>query len=257
MRLVKVNTSIALLFTLLFVVVSGLSSYGQNIPDRPSPPRLVNDFARMLQPNEAAQLEQKLVAYSDSTSTQIAIVTVSSLDGAPVQEFAAQLGYKWGVGTKENHNGVVILISKEDRKGYIATGYGVEDGLNSQRCKEIYDNIVVPNLKSGQTYRAFDESTDAMFDILAGKFVNTDAGNSKEPMSLHMILFILLIIFAFIFIMSKRADQTQISRRGYFDNGPWIGGGGGWGGGGSSSGGGGFGGFGGGDFSGGGAGGDW
>jgi uncharacterized protein len=145
----------------------------------------------MLQPNEVAQLEQKLVAYSDSTSTQIAIVTIVSLDGAPVQEYAAQLGYKWGVGTKENHNGVVILIAKEDRKGYIATGYGVEDGLNSQRCKEIYDNIVVPNLKAGNTYRAFDESTDAMFEILAGKFVNTTSGDKSEPIPLALVLFIL------------------------------------------------------------------
>jgi len=257
MRLAKGKKRIALLFTLLFVVVSTLSSYGQNIPERPSPPRLVNDFAGMLQRNEVEQLEQKLVAYSDSTSTQIAIVTVVSLDGAPVQEFAAQLGYKWGVGTKENHNGVVILIAKEDRMGYIATGYGVEDGLNSQRCKEIYDNIVVPNLKAGLTYRAFDESTDAMFDILAGKFVNTTSGDKSEPVSWIGVLFIVLGIFVFAYMMSKRAQQTQISRRGYYDNTPWIGGSGGWDGGGSSSGGGGFGGFGGGDFSGGGAGGSW
>ena len=255
MRLAKGKKNIALLFTLLFVVVSVLSSYGQNIPERPSPPRLVNDFAGMLQPNEVAQLEQKLVAYSDSTSTQIAIVTIVSLDGAPVQEYAAQLGYKLGVGTKENHNGVVILIAKEDRKGYIATGYGVEDGLNSQRCKEIYDNIVVPNLKAGHTYSAFDESTDAMFDILAGKFVNTNSGDKPEPISWFTVLFIVFLIFVFAYMMSKRAQQTQITRRGYYDNTPWIGGG--WGGGGSSSGGGGFGGFGGGDFSGGGAGGDW
>jgi uncharacterized protein len=257
MRLVKGNKSIAWLFALLFVVVNGLSSYGQNIPERPSPPRLVNDFAAMLQPSERDELEQKLVAYADSTSTQIAIVTVVSLDGAPVQEYAAQLGYKWGVGTKENHNGVVILIAKEDRKGYIATGYGVEDGLNSQRCKEIYDNIVVPNLKASNTYRAFDESTDAMFAILAGKFVNTTSGDTSEPIPLAFVFIFILFIFLFVLFASKNAKQTQISRRGYFDQSPWIGGGGGWGGGGSSSGGGGFGGFGGGDFSGGGAGGDW
>jgi uncharacterized protein len=133
MKSVKVNSRFRYIILLLLLVVQAGRIVAQNIPARPSPPRLVNDFADMLSPSEEQQLEQKLDAYADSTSTQIAIVTITTLEGAPVQEYAAQLGYKWGVGQKDKHNGVVILISKEDRKGFIATGYSVEDGLE-RKC---------------------------------------------------------------------------------------------------------------------------
>lgn len=227
-------------------------SNAQNIPARPSPPRLVNDFAKMLSFEENNFLEQKLVAYFDSTSTQLAIVTIESLEGAPVQEYAAQLGYKWGVGTKENHNGVVLLISKNDRKGFIATGYGVEDGLNTNVCQQIFDRYVVPNMKNGNTFKAFDDATNVMIQVLEGKFQMADK-NDEDYSLLPLILVVLFIIF--IFYISSRSKNTSISRRGYIDSSPpWFGGGG-WSSGSGS--GGGFGGFGGGDFSGGGAGGSW
>lgn len=242
-------------FILVLAFISCLlvfDSKAQNIPARPSPPRLVNDFAMMLSNEENNFLEQKLVAYFDSTSTQIAIVTIESLDGAPVQEFAAQLGYKWGVGTKENHNGVVLLISKNDRKGFIATGYGVEDGLNTNVCQQIFDKYVVPNMKSGNTFNAIDDATSIIIQVLDGKFQMSE--KSDEDFSLLPLIIIVLFII-FIFYVSSRSKNTSISRRGYVDSSPpWFGGGG-WGSG--SSGGGGFGGFGGGDFSGGGAGGSW
>lgn len=259
MTSVKANS---FFLSLLLIILPGFflnTAYGQNIPTRPDPPRLVNDFAEMLSESERVLLENKLVAYFDSTSTQIAVVTINSLEGASAADYAATLGEKWGVGTKENHNGVIILISKGDRDGYIATGYGVEDGLNNFRCQEIYDNIVIPNLKSGNYYAAFDEATDAMIDILSGKFVNTNPkGNKADKITAKDIFIILFIIIIIFIIASKFGDRsTTINRRGYNDSSPWFGGGGsGWGGGGGSSSGG-FGGFGGGGFSGGGAGGKW
>ncbi len=257
MKSAKVNSRFNAIIVLFLLLAQVGSIVAQNIPARPNPPRLVNDFADMLSPDEEQQLERKLVTYADSTSTQIAIVTITTLEGAPVQEYAAQLGYKWGVGEKDKHNGVVILISKEDRKGFIATGYGVEDGLNSNVCKQIYQTVLVPELKNGNYYAAFDATTNSIFDVLAGKFVNENpsSGDAKESVLVPLLIFV--AVFIFIIIMSRR-NQSTISRRGIFYPGgfPFIGGGSDWGGGGSDSGGG-FGGFGGGDFSGGGAGGDW
>jgi uncharacterized protein len=242
-------------FILVLAIISCslvFDANAQNIPARPSPPRLVNDFAKMLSNEENNFLEQKLVAYFDSTSTQLAVVTIETLEGSPVQEYAAQLGYKWGVGTKENHNGVVLLISKNDRKGFIATGYGVEDGLNTNVCQQIFDTYVVPNMKSGNTFKAIDDATSIMIQVLDGKFQMSE--KSDEDLSLLPLIIIVLFII-FIFYVSSRSKNTSISQRGYVDSSPpWFGGGG-WGSG--SSGGGGFGGFGGGDFSGGGAGGSW
>lgn len=244
---------------LLFALFASTLSFAQNIPERPNPPRLVNDFAGILSTDEREALEQKLVAYSDSTSTQIAIVTVQSLEGAAVEDYAATLGEKWGVGTKENHNGVVILLSIGDRKGYIATGYGVEDGLNTNVCAQIYQNILVPRLKEGNYYAAFDNATNAMFDALEGKFVNENPqSEEKKGSRFPFILFLIFLVILFIIIAKQNnGNGTSITRRGFFPMGGGLGGFGGgssWGGGRSS---GGFGGFGGGGFSGGGSGGSW
>jgi uncharacterized protein len=257
MKSVKANSRFLYIFLLLLLWAQAGKIVAQNIPTRPDPPRLVNDFADMLSPSEEQQLERKLDTYADSTSTQIAIVTIVTLDGAPVQEYAAQLGYKWGVGQKDKHNGVVILVSKEDRKGYIATGYGVEDGLNSNVCKQIYQTVLVPQLKNGNYYVAFDQTTSSIFDVLSGKFINDNPSDGGDNLNALVPILIFVAVFIFIIIMSRR-NQSTISRRGVFSPGgfPFIGGGSDWGGGGSDSGGG-FGGFGGGDFSGGGAGGDW
>ena len=87
------------LFIILFTV---LTSTAQQIPSRPLPPRLVNDFSNTLTTSQEASLERKLVAYNDTTSTQIAVVFVNDLQGTTAADFAYQLGEKWGVGTKEN-----------------------------------------------------------------------------------------------------------------------------------------------------------
>ena len=246
MKSVKDNSRFRYIILLLLLLVQAGRIVAQNIPARPDPPRLVNDFADMLSPSEEQQLEQKLDAYADSTSTQIAIVTITTLEGAPVQEYAAQLGYKWGVGQKDKHNGVVILISKQDRKGYIATGYGVEDGLNANICKQIYQTVLVPELKNGNYYAAFDATTNSIFDVLAGKFVNENPSSSDNEGSVLVPILIFIAVFIFIIIMSRR-NQSTISRRGIFYPGgfPFIGGGSDWGGSGGSDSGGGFGGFGG------------
>lgn len=248
-----------LLFLLIFLIGK---IEAQNIPSRPYPARAVNDFANLLAQDEKDRLEQKLESYIDSTSTQIIIVTVNSLEGAPVEDYAATLGDKWGVGQKSKHNGVVILVSKTDRKGYIATGYGVEDGLNTNVCKRIYQQTLVPNFRSGDFYRAFDLATDQMFNILSGKFEADSENTNGDGIPVIFIIIVAIIIILFIIRLSKGNNNKHYTRRGvsgiptfWIGNGG-SGGGGFFNGGGGSSSGGGFD-FGGGGFSGGGAGGDW
>jgi len=102
----------------VLILLSGRSA-AQEIPEKPFPPRLVNDFASILEPQEIDALEQKLVAYNDSTSTQIAVVTVTGLNGYDIADYANRLAEKWGIGTAGNDNGVIILVkpkmSESDR----------------------------------------------------------------------------------------------------------------------------------------------
>src|SRR5262245_50769893 len=121
------------LYLLAFLFLLSVPVFSQEYPEKPSPPRLVNDFAGVLSVNEKNALEGKLVAYNDSTSTQISIVTLRSLDGFPIDDYTYNLAEKWGIGQKGINNGVLVLVAVDDHKMFIATGYGMEgvmpDGL--------------------------------------------------------------------------------------------------------------------------------
>jgi len=224
-------------------------------PERPSPPRLVNDFANFLSAEERQQLENKLVAYDDSTSSQIAIVTISDLGDFDKSQYAFELAEKWGIGRKHKNNGILILASKEQRAFFIATGYGLEDVLPDAICKRIVERIVIPNFKNGNYYAGFDEATDEIIARSSGKFTNEKSEKKKGLPSWAIILMIILFIFIVSGSASNRGNGGNTISRG--GSGPVIWGGGGFGGRGSGGGGSGFGGFGGGSFGGGGAGGNW
>ena len=219
----------------------------------------------MLSPEEVISLEQKLVAESDSTSTQIAILTIEDLNGYDISSLAFKIGDAWGIGGPHQDNGVLILVSKNDHDVFIATGRGMEGPIPDVTAKKIVDNIIIPNFKKGDFYQGLDEATTAIIKLAAGEFVD-ELGDQKSngkniPASAFIIVIvIILIIISFI---NRGGRGGYISRGGWF---PWMmmggfgRGGGGFGGGGfggGGGGGGGFGGFGGGSFGGGGAGGHW
>lgn len=240
------------------------------IPNKPSPPKLVNDFTKppLLTQEQKDALERKLVAYDDSTSNQVAIVVVESLEGYSVDDYAIALGRKWGVGNKEFNNGVVILIStgggQGNRKAGIQVGYGLEGVISDLTTKAIIDNDIIPNFKEGNYYRGLDKATDDIIKAAAGRYTAPKGyGKGKGVKGIGFGAIILIMIMIFLF--SGRGGGKgggMLSRRGYGDIGAgWLigsmlGGGSGGGGGGGSSGGG-FGGFGGGSFGGGGSSGSW
>lgn len=233
-------------------------SYSQTYPAIPNPPRLVNDFAGMLSADERQSLENRLVAYDDSTSTQIAIVTEKTLNGADAGQYAIGLFNKWGIGGQAKaDNGVLIYVALDDRKMYIVTGRGVEEYLPDIVCKRIVERKLKPNFRNENYYQGFSDAIDEMQQRLAGTFVNDDEDDNKGLPLWAVVLIIILIIVIFSSIFGNNSGGGTYSRRGY-SSGPFIGGGFGggssWGGGG---GGGGFGGFGGGSSGGGGAGGSW
>jgi uncharacterized protein len=252
-------------FTLFLILCSLFSGIAQDIklPLRPDPPRLVNDLGGMLSEDEENTLEQKLTAYSDSTSTQIAVVTINSLDGADIAQYATELGAKWGIGVKGKDNGVLLIISKNDHRIFIATGRGVEANLPDIIAKQIVDHVIKPQFKAGHYYEGINAATDQMIARLSGQFVNDDikdntdrnTGNAKWIALVIVAIFLLLIFFG-----GGRGGQT-IGGGGsvlpWFLLGGLMGGMGRGDGGGGGDSGGGFGGFGGGDFGGGGAGGGW
>jgi uncharacterized protein len=258
-----------LLFWFLFVNVFLVqNSFAQfNIPKKPDFQTSVYDFANVLNANEKEQLETKLIQYSDSTSTQIVIVTVETINGEDIGILAPKWGHEWGVGQAKEDNGVFILLAKTERKIWISSGYGVEDKLTAGVTGDIIRNEIIPEFKAGSYYIGLDRGADAVFDVLKGKYKGTRIEDTQE-IPFETILFFIIIFIILLIIISKnnRGNGSGLGRTPSLletiilsNSGRNSGGyyGGGFSGGGSSGGGGFGGGFGGGGFSGGGAGGSW
>ena len=253
---------------LAFVLLQGFA-VAQDFPPAPNPPRLVNDLTGTLSTEEVGQLEQKLLAYSDSTSTQVSIVLMGSVGPYDISDYAIQLGEKWGIGGKGKDNGILILAAMDDRKVFITTGRGMEGVVPDALAKRIVTDMILPNFKMQAYYQGLDQATDMIFKLASGEYKADEV--LSEGNSGGAILLILLLVFLFVIIPiiknRKDNDNHMGGRGGGVDF--WttlvlanlLGGGGRSSGGGSfgdfSSGGGSFGGFGGGSFGGGGAGGSW
>lgn len=254
----------------MVTLVHAQTTYHKAIPDLPSQPRLVNDFADMMSNDEENLLEAKLENYEKESSNEICIVTVNDLDGMDVSEFAIELGRKWDIGKASKKNGVLVLASKNEHKINISPGYGLSGVLPDITCGRIIREQMVPDFKNGNFYSGFDNAASALIQASKGEYTSDEVPVQRisPAFVLLMILFFMGLVF-FMFYLRRNSKNIYVSRRGYkYDDDGWGRGGGwfgGFGGGGSGgdgwgdSGGGGFGGFGGGGggFDGGGASGSW
>ncbi|MDP1620823.1 MAG: TPM domain-containing protein [Bacteroidales bacterium] len=247
----------------------------QEIPARPDPPRLVNDFSGILGASEVQRLEQKLVLFNDSTSTQIVVVLVKSLNGYDKNEFARLIGEQWGVGQKGKNNGAVIVVKpkypNEKGEACIQTGYGLEGAIPDALAKRIVDNEMIPNFSKGDYYAGIESATTAMISLVKGEYTadqyNKRVNKKSSPYAILIPIVIMMVVFMLMRGSRSRgksigknipfwAAMVLLGSMGRGHSGSWnnfSSGSGGFGGGG----GGGFGGFGGGSFGGGGAGGSW
>jgi len=260
------------LITVLWVLMlmSAVSLSAQDIPPRPEPPRLVNDLADVLSPSQENYLEKKLRSFHDTTSNQIVVLTVKSLNGYDKADFAYQVGEKWGVGQKKFDNGVVILVKpkygKRDRgQAFIAVGYGLEPVIPDVVAKRIVDREMIPYFKQNNYFKGIDAAVNIIMQLAAGEI--SEKVYLKKTEHSKWVALIPFIVFIIIFFLLKTSNARSYSMNHNGTSfwtamfiGSMFGGGGrssGFGGGSGFGEGGGFGGFGGGSFGGGGAGGSW
>lgn len=241
----------------------------------PKPDRLVNDLAGCMPAYVADSLERALVAFDDSTSNQICVLTVPTLDGLSSSEYAVLIFNRWGIGDKSNNNGVLILVKPKTESEYgdvwITTGYGLEAALNDVVCHRIVSKIMIPRFKKDDYAGAITEACRTVMEIASGEFDGSELEDDGGPSLggvLAGIAVIAILIALFVFLVYMAANENNDDNfppggGGSNHNRPyrrtrWVVGPGSFGGGSSSGGfGGGFGGFGGGLSGGGGAGGRW
>ena len=253
------------------IVLAAITTVAQaNLPAKPL--GYVSDFANALSATAKAQLTALCTEVDQKTHAQIAVVTVTSLNGLEPEDYALQLASKWGVGPKQSNRGVMILWSPSDRKYFTLVGYGLEPILPDGKVGG-FGREAVPLFRAGSNDAAIMLMTRRVADVIAQDSGVTLSGQALPPArravsddnnvsGLGSLLFLGFIIFV-IYMMAKRGGGSGRGGSGWWI-GPMIGstmGRGGWGGGGfggsGGGGGGGFGGFGGGSFGGGGAGGGY
>lgn len=267
------HTTFILLLGFLFVQTSLFAQF--EIPDKPTSTKAqkgVYDYFELLSDSQKRLLENKLIKYSDTTSTQIVIAIIGSTKGEEIGYLATNWAHKWGIGQAKEDNGVFILLAQNDRKITIRTGYGTEHLLTDYVSRQIIEYNILPYFKKGNYYAGLNSGVNSIFKVMNGEYKGTRKEKTSEFNPGIIIFIVILIIFFMVVFRGNKGNrggrsyrrrdgardlfETIIlsnSGRGGFGGGS-FGGSGGFGG---SSGGGFGGGFGGGGFGGGGATGGW
>jgi uncharacterized protein len=231
----------------------------------PKPTDYVSDLAHVMSPEVKQRINRLCGEVDHQAHAQIAVVTIHTLDGEPIQQYAVELEDAWGVGPKKTDRGVIILIAVNDRKRFIATGYGLEGILPDGKVGDI-GRQMVPYLRANDFDGAVTLAVSQISQIIArdaGVTLSPLTRRAQQPQQIHislgkLILFGIFLIIVLIFLARAGGSGLLGFLIGMFLGGGGRGGGFGGGGGGDGDGGGsGFGGFGGGSTGGGGAGGDW
>jgi len=240
-------------FTALLLGICCIAFGAEVIP--PAPARHFNDYAKVVSPNIAQQLDQALENFERETSSQIVVAVYPKMQSdSSIEDYTVRVAQSWQVGQKAKDNGAVLFVFISDRKMFLQVGYGLEGVLPDALCKRIIEDEIKPGFKAGDYNSGLAAGVSAILSAAKGEYHGTGRtvadGNRSGREVPPAFIFILVVLFIMIVIAAPKG------RRGgggfFYTGGGWGSSGGGW----SGGGGGGFSG-GGGSFGGGGAGGSW
>jgi len=231
----------------------------------PSPRGYINDFANLIEDEDAQKLNALAAALEQKTTAQLAVVTLKTTEPYEIQDYSVRLFEQWKIGQAGKDNGILLLVAIDDKKVWITPGYGLEGAIPDAEASKVYRNIIVPYFKKGEFSKGIVAGSIALVDLAAKEYNVTlealpdltktyvEPVERSGPASFFEGLFTLLF-FIFFFGFRMGLFGFLLFGRGRRRGGYWYGGGltgasGGFGGG--------FGGFGGGFTGGGGAGGGW
>jgi len=198
-------------FLVILLLFLSLYSTGRvvlafEIPPRPT--TYVNDYAGILTDGEEQSLEQKLEDFEYTSTNEIAVVIISSLDGDSVENVAQEIFTAWGIGKKDKNNGALFLISMEEHRTRIHTGYGLEPTLTDIGTSYIQREVVTPAFREEKYYEGINQALDRMIELTKGEFVvpENSSQNNDSGLPWHFIIIVFVVILqwlAAIFARSK------------------------------------------------------
>ncbi len=237
-----------------FIVFLIFVSYAFAQPEIPKLKMWATDLTNTLTKSELDRLNSRLKTYQDTTSNQILVLMIPSLEGYPIEMLAEETATKNKIGTAKNDNGILLIIAKDDRELRIEAGYGLEGALPDAVASSIIRNVIRPKFRNEDYYGGVSEGVNAIISAIGGEYT---ADESDEDSGFPFIIFVIILIVIFLFLKSGGPFVPGGVYRTSTRSGGWSSGSSSWGGGsGWSGGGGGFSG-GGGSFGGGGASGSW
>ena len=228
----------------------------ERIPPRPD--RFFNDFAGVVSPATASQLNARLEQVERESSNQLVVAIYPKMDSASsVEDYTVRVAQAWKVGQQGKNNGAVLFVFKDDHKLYLQVGYGLEATLTDAIASQIIERELKPAFRAGNFEAGLRAAVTAMIAATKGEYKGTGrtVADATPGTSFNIVKVVVIVLFVLFFLIrSSRRSVVYSGRRSGLGGVLWTGGGGGW-----SSGGGGGGGFsgGGGSFGGGGAGGSW
>ncbi|HKZ35571.1 MAG TPA: TPM domain-containing protein [Patescibacteria group bacterium] len=175
----------------------------------PAPTGYVNDFAGVISQEAENSLEERLSSFTASTSNEIAVVTLSSLEGDTVENAAVKLFEEWGIGDKEKDNGVLLLVAIDDRELRIEVGYGLEPVLTDSRSGNIIRDQITPLFKAGNYEGGIIAGTEAIISVVSGDptvFDQPEVSNSAGE-TFGMFWFGLVMLFMYTAAFLSRSNR--------------------------------------------------
>jgi uncharacterized protein len=207
----------------------------------------VNDYANMISGSSRAKLEEELKSFEQSDSTQLVILTIPLLEGESPEDYSIKVVEAWKLGQARKDNGILFLVSKDDRQMRIEVGRGLEGRLTDLMAGRIIDLVVKPRFKRGDFDGGFTAGVASLIDATRGEFKSEGEDSRKGTQPFHsswLFLFVILILFFFFLSSARKRGKTSSGSPGGFvifpsgrgGGGNTFGGGGGTFGGGGASG---------------------
>ncbi len=189
--------------SVFFLLLLVLPLAGAAARDVPPLTGRVDDTANLISPEQRQRLEAQLAQFERQTGDQVAVLTVDSLDGEVIEDYANKVARAWALGQKGKNNGVLLLVSKTDRKMRIEVGYGLEPELTDLQTNIIQNQVIIPHFKQGDFGGGIEAGVDAILTSLQGKPVTPapeaqPSGNGGEVSWPGFLLFGLFALGPFI-----------------------------------------------------------
>jgi uncharacterized protein len=164
------------------------------------PNGFVNDYARLLTQDQISSIENKISTFEKNTGSEIAVVTIDSLGGDTVENFAEELFKEWGIGKKGADNGVLLLVAFKDHKMRIEVGYGLEGALTDGEASSIIRNTLTPAFKQNDFGGGIEKAVDQMIEATASESFSLDSKNTAPAFVIRIFDFVFGNLLYFLFI---------------------------------------------------------